>query len=198
MELNLFGQHTVILGLKGSGKSNLVAHILAQEQYRNNLVFDVTREHDEEHINRVMPDSRSGDAIKQQFDTVVRAFVTENDRSIRPDLLVGEELSRYAPSSGATPDSLLDLIDLNRHYGTGFLGVARRAAKIDTNLTELADNLIIFRIAGKNDRSRLNAEAEGLGDAARELGRYEFIVVDKFRDWEVHAPVPEYDTTGRL
>lgn len=198
MKVELIGQHTMVYGLKGTGKSNWVAHVLRQPEYANHVVYDLAREHGGDNTNRIVPEHRSGDEAKQEFDTALRALVTENDRTMRPDLFVAEEVSRYAPNSGATPDSLLDLIDLNRHYGVGFAGVARRPAQTDTNLTELADQLIIFRVAGKNDVARLNREADGLGDAARELDLYEYIVVDKVRNWEVHAPVPEYDTTGRL
>lgn len=198
MEINLFGQHTMVYGLKGVGKSNWVAHVLAQPQYRNSIVYDVCREHDAETTNRVIPEHRTGDAAKEEFDQALRALVTENDRSLRPDLVVGEEMSRYAPNSGSAPESLMDLIDLNRHYGVGVVGVARRPAKVDTNLTELADNLVIFSIRGKNDYRRLEEEVSGLGDAARSLDPYQYLIVDKSRNYEVHAPVPEYDTTGRL
>lgn len=199
MEIELIGQHTMVFGLKGAGKSNWVAHVLSQSQYRNHLVYDLCREHGgDSDLNRIIPNYRSGDAAKQEFDTALRHFVTENDRSVRPDLFIGEETSRYAPNQGATPDSLLDLIDLNRHYGCGFLGVARRPAQVDTTLVELADNIVIFAIRGKNDHRRLESEAEGLGDAARNLDPYQFLIVDKTRSWAVHEAVPEYNTTGKL
>lgn len=198
MNVELIGQHTMIFGLKGVGKSNLVAHILDQPQYRNAVVYDVCREHGGEDTNRVIPENRAGDAAKEEFDQALMALITENDRAMRPDLVVGEETSRYAPNQGSVPESLKDLIDLNRHYGVGFLGVARRPAQVDTDIVEMADNLIIFKIRGKNDHRRLESEVEGLGDAARDLDLYEFLVVDKAREWSVHAPVPEYDTTGKL
>ena len=198
MKIELIGQHTMIFGLKGVGKSNLVAHILRQPQYQNAIVYDVCREHGTGDADRIIPDHRSGDDATQEFDQALRAIVTENDRDRRPDLFIGEEVSRYAPNSGKVPPSLMDLVDLNRHYGTGFVGVSRRPAQVATDLVELADNLIIFKVRGKNDHRRLEREVDALGDAARDLDLYEFLVVDKRREWERHAPVAEYDTTGEL
>ena len=194
--MNLIGKHTMVFGLKGAGKSNWVQYVAGLEPYRNHLVIDVCREHDE--LNRYLPKHRSGEKVRAEVAGVVERFVTENDRSVRPDLLIGEEVSRYAPNSGGTPDQLLDLVDLNRHYGTGFLGVARRPAQVDTTLVELADNIIVFTVRGKNDVRRLNEEAPGAGDAAADLEQYHYLRIRGDRSWTVHAPVPEQDTTGEL
>jgi hypothetical protein len=198
MEIELIGNHTMILGPKGIGKSNLLAHIREQPEYRNMLIWDPCKEHGSSTAKRVVPDHRGGDAAKKEFETGIQSLITQNDRERRPDLFAVEEISRYAPNSGSVPDSWLELVDLNRHYGIGIIGIARRAAQIDTTTVELADNLIVFNCRGKNDVSRLNSEAEGLGDAAANLQKYEFIVADKTRRWQRHKPVPEYDTTGKL
>lgn len=198
MNVEFFGGHTLIFGLKGTGKSNLVAYILDQPVYENHAVYDLAREHGDNAANRVVPENTQPPEATEEFEQAFSALVTENDRDMRPDIFVGEEVSRYAPNNGKAPESLLDLADQSRHYGVGFLGTARRPAQVNTTLVELADYLIVFRVRGKNDVSRLNREADGLGDKARDLDPHEFIVVDSMRDMAVHEPVPEYDTTGRL
>lgn len=186
----------MVFGLKGAGKSNFVQYLLTLEQYRNHLVYDVCKEH--AGFNRYLPRHRSGEEARVEFGEVVQRFVTQNDRGLRPDLLVAEEVSRLAPNRGGAPDELYDLVDLNRHYATGFLGVARRPAQVDTNLVELADNILVFTVRGKNDVKRLNEEAPGSGDAAADLEPYHFLRIQGDRSYSVHSPVPEQDTTGKL
>lgn len=198
MEIELFGKHSLIFGLKGTGKSNLVAHILDQPIYENHLVYDLAQEHADNANHRVVPDHTQPPESTEEFQQAFSALVTENEREMRPDLFVGEEVSRYAPNNGKAPEALLDLADQSRHYGVGFLGTARRPAQVNTTLVELADYIVVFRVRGKNDVKRLNAEADGLGDRARELDPFEFIVVDSMRDSAIHEPVPEYETTGEL
>lgn len=198
MKIELFNLHTLIFGLKGTGKSNLVAHVLAQDVYENHVVYDLAREHAENANHRIIPQYRQPPEATEEFEAAFAALVTDNDREMRPDLFVGEEVNRYAPNGAKAPEALLDLADESRHYGVGFLGTSRRPAQVNTTLVELADYLIVFRVRGKNDTQRLNREADGLGDAARDLDEYEFIVVDSMRDWAVHEPLPEYETTGRL
>lgn len=195
--MRVVGKHTMVFGLKGAGKSNFVQWLLTEhESLRNALIIDVCREHQD--LHRYVPEHRSGKEARAEMSEVVKRFVTENHRGLRPDVLVGEEVNRYAPNSGGTPDALLDLIDLNRHYGVGFIGIARRPAQCDTTLVELADNIIVFAVRGTNDRKRLNNEAPGAGDAAADLEPYQFLRIQGDRTFDVYSPVPEMDTTGAL
>jgi len=194
--MKLKNNQTMIFGLKGGGKSNFFQYLLSKPQYQNTLVYDVCREH--AGYNRYIPEHTRGKEAIAEFDGVTSRLITDVDRNQRPELFAIEEVSRLAPTSGRQADSLMELVDLNRHYGIGLLGVARRPAKVNTDLTELADNLVIFRLTGKNDVRRLNQEADGLGDKARQLDDYHFIHVRPDRSYTVHAPVPEMDTTGNL
>lgn len=194
--MKLIGQHTMVLGLKGSGKSNWVQHALTQPRYSGHVMYDVCREHDV--LNQYLPEYRRGDRAISEFDEMVTKLIVDAPRSKRPDLLGIEEASRVAPNRGKQSEALLELIDLNRHYGVGIVAVARRPAQVHTDLIELADQLVVFRLTGTNDRRRLNREAEGLGDAAADLEDYHYILVDADRSYSVHEPVDEMDTTGRL
>lgn len=193
--MRLKGQHTVILGKRGEGKSNLVQWIL--DQMPNNLVIDVCREHDVGFANRYIPDYRKGEEARAEAGELVARTVTDQDRERRPDLVVFEEASRYAPNGGGTHEAIMETIDLGRHYDTGTLAVARRPAKIDTSIVELADSVITFYLDGKNDVRALNSFKDGVGDRAKELDPYHFLRVEG-RDVVEHEPVPEMDTTGRL
>ena len=196
MRLKLKNNHTMVFGLKGSGKSNWVQYVLNQPAYQAHLMYDVCREH--EPLRCYLPEHRRGDKAIAEFNEVLNRMIIEVEREQRPEVLAIEEVSRLAPNRGGSPESLLELIDLNRHYGVGVVGVARRPAQVDTDLVELADNLIIFKLTGKNDYRRLESEKRGLGDAARELGEYEYLVVNGKREYETHRPVPKMNTTGTL
>lgn len=199
MKIEAFGRQGMVLGKKGQGKSNFVQHLLTQDRYRNTLVFDTNREHANTNLPRYVPKHRRGDKARAELGEVLsRYVVTDREyRDIRPDLVVLEELSRYAPSRGSMAEELGEFIDLARHYGVGLIGVARRPAQVDTDTVELADWLVIFRVDGDNDVKKLNRLSSGLGDAAADLPDYHFLVYDG-ADWAVHEPVPEHDTTGAL
>lgn len=194
--MKLKGKHTMVFGLKGSGKSNWLQYVLHRPVYAAHLCFDVCQEHDV--LRQYLPTHRRGEAVIEEFDQVLQRMVLNADPEGRPEIIAGEEISRYAPNNGAVSESLLELIDLNRHYGVGFIGVARRPAQVNTDLVELADNLVVFKLTGKNDYRRLEQEVEGLGDAVRDLGPYEWVHVDGSRNYRVMRPVPEMDTTGSL
>lgn len=186
----------MVFGLKHAGKSNWIQHVLNQPQYNSHLVYDVCQEHDI--LNQYVPTHRRGKEAVAEFDNVAEELVLGVERERRPEVLALEEASRYAPNSGKTSGALMELVDLNRHYDVGLVGCARRPAQVNTDTVEMADQLIVFRLTGKNDVRRLNREADGLGDAARQLDDYHYIVVGGDRKWEVHEPVPEMDTTGKL
>jgi len=195
--MKVLDSHTMVFGLKKQGKSNWVQWLLKNhEAYQNTLMYDVAREHDS--LNRYLPEYRKGEKARAEAGEVISHFITDNHRALRPDLLVLEEVSRLAPNSGGASDAVFDLVDLARHYGVGIMGIARRPAQVDTDLVEMADNIIVFNLRGKNDVKRLNDESPGAGDAARELDDYHYLRIDGGREWTVHSPVDEMDTTGRL
>lgn len=198
MKIEALGKQVMVYGKKGEGKSNFVQHMLSQEQYRNTLIFDTNQEHANLNLPRYCPRHRRGDEARAELGKVLESYVVTDTeyRGIRPDLVVLEELSRYAPSRGSMADSLGEFIDLARHLDVGLLGVSRRPAQVDTDTVELADYSVIFRVDGDNDIQKLNRLSSGLGDAAASLEQYHYIVYDG--EWAVHRPVPEYDTTGEL
>lgn len=195
VNLRLKDRHTVLFGKRGEGKSNLVQWIL--KNYPNAIVYDMCREHDVEGVTRYVPENRSGEMARAEAGEFTKRIITENDRERRPDLVIYEEASRYLPNGGGTHDAIFDLADQGRHYGVGTVAVARRPAKIDTSIREMADTALSFYVSGKNDVNALNAIEEPAGDLAKALPEYHFVKIEG-REIDVCQPVPEQDTTGEL
>lgn len=195
--MKLKGKATAVYGLKGTGKSNFIQYLLTRPAYRDgHLVYDVCREHAK--LKRYVPDNRRGDEGRAELDTVVGRMVVNQPREMRPEILTIEEMSRFCSARQRPPAAVYEVVDLARHLGVGLVTIARRPAQVHSDLTELADNIIIFRLTGKNDYRRLNEAVDGLGDIVRNLGEYEFARVTPDRRVFVHDPVPEMNTTGRL
>ena len=195
------GQQVVVAGHRGAGKSTWIQHV-ADVLGSGVVFYDMNREH--EHFDRYVPDHRRGDEMDAEADGVIGRLVVDNDPARRPGAVVLEEANRYVPNRGNIPESVGELVDLGRHYetaitdGVSVFYVTRRPAQLDADVMELADYLVVYRVRGKNDVKRLNDEAPGLGDAARELDDYHYLLVRPDRSWVRMAPVPEGDTTGSL
>lgn len=195
-DFSLIGSSTAVYGLKGTGKSNFVQYILSRPRYSAHLMVDVCREHDK--LKRYIMEHRRGEEAEAELNQVLRRTVTDNDRSMRPEVVAVEEVSRFCSARKQPPEQLYELIDLARHYGVGLVTIARRPAQVHSDLTELADNIIFFKLKGENDKRKLNNMVAGLGDRVADLGDYEFIRLTP--DYEVieYDPVPELSTTGEL
>jgi len=196
MKLEVKNSHTAVFGLKGEGKSNWTQWLLSKPQFSAHLIYDLCREHDV--LNRYIPTHRRGDKAADELNEVATRMVVGVDRDRRPEIFALEELSRFCGPNSPPPEAVYEIIDMNRHYGVGLVTVARRPAQVHTDITELADNIIIFPLSGSNDRRKLNNTIDGLGDTVvDELGEYEYVIAQG-RDYKIHRPVPEMDTTGRL
>lgn len=195
--LELKRKQVAVFGLKGTGKSNLLQYLLTEYPgHSGHLCYDVCQEHDS--LNTYQPTHRAGDEAEAELAEVTKRMVTNLDRDRRPEIYAVEEMSRFCGSHSPPPDPVYDLVDLARHYDCGIVTVARRPAQVHSDITELADTVIVYPMAGANDRRKLNNMLSGVGDyAVDDLPEYHFIRIEG-RDWTVHSPVPEMDTTGRL
>jgi len=194
--MNLKRNATAIFGLKGTGKSNIVQYLLSRERYRAHLIHDLCREHDT--LKRYVPQYRRGDEANEELDQAIERMVVGQKRNMRPEIVAIEEISRFCSPQKAPPNAVYELIDQLRHYDVGLITIARRPAQVHSDVYELADNIIFFRLTGKNDYRTLNKIVDGLGDVVRNLPDYHFVRVTGDRRVFVHSPVPEMDTTGRL
>ena len=186
---DLKNKRFTILGLQGSGKSELSRQILKTEPAH--LVYDV--HHEYVGMNRYLVEhkqvanpGKSRDPAIAELNRVVSQIVL-NTGKIR--LFLADEMNRYCPSKYPLPASILRLNDDSRHEKIAFGVIARRAVQLNTDLLELAHYIFIFRLPGKNDRQYLEGMAEGLGDAVRELTDFSFMIVSPDRSYTVHPPL---------
>jgi hypothetical protein len=186
---DLTDKRAVILGLQGSGKSELGKCLTRSEPAH--LVYDV--HHEYTGFNRYLVEHRQvrkpgdpKDPAIDELNNLVERVIFEGGRIRRFTM---DEANRYCPGKYPLPSSILTLNDDNRHDKVSFIAIARRAVQLNADLVELAHYLFIFRLPGKNDRQYLEGLSEGLGDAVRELQDYHFMVVDPRRQYSVHLPI---------
>lgn len=193
MELNLKGKTAVIFGLKGSGKSNLAATI-AESYGGQCLIYDALGEYSASaSYDRYVPNDRNSTA---ELETIIRAVM----RSRKYRLFIIDEAHRPAPPKPAPlPLALRDLNDFCRHeqYNISVLFISQRPVKLHQDITEQADYLMIFRLAGTNDQKYLNELSSGLGDAVPKLADYHFMLVNQKREYQLMQPVPKANKSNR-
>ncbi|CAI82866.1 hypothetical protein cbdbA704 [Dehalococcoides mccartyi CBDB1] len=171
--------------MKGCGKSNLAATLL--DMYGSTaLVYDTLSEYpDTAAYDRYVPANRYNSA---ELEKITRAVM----RSRRYRLFIIDEANRYCPSKPSPlPQAIADLNDWCRHeqYDIVPVYLCRRPTQLNQDLTEQADYLCIFRLAGVNDVKYLNELSAGLGDTVRQLSQYHFVMVDQARNYQVMRPV---------
>ncbi len=182
--MDLRNKRFAILGLQGSGKTESAKWIL--KNFPSHLVYDVLREYDG--FNRYIPKYRQyGLQSLEELNLAVNKLVIENEK--RPAIFIMDEANRYCPSKRPLPDAVLALNDWSRHLNISFGVIARRPVQLNTDLIELAHNIIIFNLKGKNDVEYFNSFVSGLGDQLPNLPKFHFIVVDEHRNYEIYAPV---------
>ena len=175
-----------ILGIKGSGKSNALRNFLVQEP--NHMVWDPLREIPKTlqgvEMNMYYP-QRKDDA--EEFDELLRK-IAKYLPSV--SLICADEMNQVAPSRQRLSRGVQAIADFSRHMGVGVIFLSRRPVQLETTLVELSEYLMVFRLTGKNDYRWLEDTSKGLGDAVRELGPYEFMLVMPDRTYHHCAPLP--------
>ena len=184
--LDLKGRRFAILGLQGSGKTVLAKWIL--KHYPRHLVYDPLKEY--VGFNRYLPQHRAYTySAIEEINLAIQKLVFKNVGKL--DLFIIDEANRYCPTRRPLPDSVGQLNDFNRHMNLGFGVIARRPVQLQTDLVELAHDLFIFRLKGKNDIAYLDSLVGGLGNEVLKLPPYHFVRVNEFRDFEVCSPCPQ-------
>ena len=188
--IDLTNQGWCIFGVRGSGKSWLLKHIL--DSTPDHIVYDPLDEH-EGYRRYVLDDRQSVD----ELNGVINGVVIPR----KPKLFVVDEANKYIqPKPSRLPSGVADLNDLARHWGTSCGWVCRRMTQFSTDIVELSNRLFVFKLTGKNDWQYLENLHQGLGDTVRGLGKHEFVSLTDGNIMETHGPVdaPKYPRhTGR-
>ena len=182
------GKGVCVFGLRGSGKSVWLRNFISQ--YDNHLIVDPMVEYPG--FRRYIPQNRSygKDAI-EEINLLASLLVVpkKNSGKAKVDLFAIDESNRYCPNKQPLPHTLLDIMDYQRHWKLTTVHVARRPVQMNTDIVELANIIIIFNLAGKNDQQYLNDLSKGLGDAVLELPKYHYMFVDENRKYRQMKPV---------
>jgi len=174
----LRGRQIVVAGMRGSGKTTFVKHALLPV-FRRHIVYDLVEDYPPENftVYKVPRDIRAdNEQIKANFDLLCSRI---NWSVI--DCVVVNEANRVMPNREKMPQYGRMLVDVSRHFEGGPKTViyeTRRPAQLHTDVLELADIIVCFKLDGKNDVDALNARRTGLGDmvAALSLDTHEAIV----------------------
>ena len=163
----------VIFGKQGSGKTELVKHILRST--KNHIVYDRTR-HDYPGFTRYLPnDSQSA----QEMSDFVLLNIVKNPN--RPRLFVLDEANLFLqPKPSRLPTGIAELNDLGRHLKMTWGVVSRLPSQFHSDITQLADHIFIYRLNGYQDKQYLNKILVGgnIGDRAANLQPFHFLHYD--------------------
>lgn len=198
MRVNFSNKLVSVFGLHETGKSYFVKQM--SENY-DTVVFDILNEYDENKHDVWRPEQDQYPEIQDEFDDFV-GYIREQKRQneARWGMMVCDEASTVLPNKKGMPSNVNNFLNYYRHsldekgWDMGGVFVARRPARVNTNIVELSRYLVIFRVTGKNDIKYLNSIASGLGDEASKLGsgdrpEHEFILVHPDRNYEVMPPL---------
>ncbi len=170
-----------MFGLRGSGKSWLVKHIL--DSTPDHLIYDPLGEH--QGYRQYIPEDRSS---VQELEELVQALVIPEKN--RPALFVVDEANKYIrPKPNPLPAGIDDLNDFARHWDLSVGYVCRRPVQFHTDIVELSNYVFFFGLSGKNDYRYMEDLHHGLGDAVRSLAEYEFVSLKDGREITLHAPI---------
>jgi hypothetical protein len=172
-------KNIAVLGKKGMGKSHYVRHILAPIPH---FIYDPMGEH--KGLFRYVPRDR---ASIEEFNSW--CHLVWMDRRYWNRAIAIDEANRYLKEHRAIPKWAGEILDLGRHHNQPLVTIARRPAQINKDALELADEVVCFKLNGKNDVRALNDECEGMGDAVKALEKRYYVVYDG-NGFIVCPPVP--------
>lgn len=176
------GKVSLYFGMRGEGKSTLVNSVCRSFGARA-IYYDPQGEVPAS-VNYHSYTPRDGYSVEE----VQRCLKIWLDAGIYR-LIVVDELNRYCPSKPAQlPLQFKRLNDDCRHKNVDFIGIARRPCQVNQDITELADELDIFFLRGRNDLKYLDDISAGLSTKVVGLPPHHFVKYSG-RDVTICAPV---------
>ena len=186
----LRGKRWCILGLQGTGKTELAKYIV--RKYRSHLVIDPMDEYTE--FDTYVPHVKQyGQEAMDEIDLVINIAIIKNIDSL--EMIVIDEANRWLPSKRKLPPTLVSLADSCRHYDLSFGIIARRPAQIATDFIELSHYIFIFSLKGKNDKQWSASINSSMPEKITALGQYDFLIVTPEREI---IPAPPLEISRQL
>ena len=191
MKLELTERRFCIFGLQGSGKT-VFGRWLAKQTARPFIVDPLNEYGDIEANNPnatiYIPTFRTyGPEAIDEINRVVEYMLTLEPA---PTLFLIDEANRWCPNKKPLPEQIGLLNDESRHHNIALGFIARRPVQLNTDLAELAHYLVVFSLAGKNDRSYLNDIADTFGDQVCAQTWHDSIIADYQRRLQKCPAIP--------
>lgn len=178
MKLDLRERRLCVFGLQGSGKT-MFGRFIARQAVRPFIVDPMDQYGDIPHAITYVPQNKAyGPEAIAEINRVVE-YMLELDPL--PSLFLVDEANRFCPNKKPLPVQVARLNDESRHLQIALGFIARRPVQLNTDLAELAHYLVVFSLAGKNDRQYLNDIADGFGDKVTALTWHDFVIADPQR-----------------
>lgn len=179
--IDLRGKLFAILGLHQTGKTYLAKNKICKNY--NTLVFDYHDEYDSsENVDTYYPKHRSYPEIAVEHDKLIE--VKRQELKNKYDIFITDEAPNVYPNKRPLKPNQQELLSNHSHYPVGWGNICRSPADLNTDLLKKAQYMFIFRLTGKPDLDRLNAEIKGLADAVRNLKGHDCIVVYPDRTYQ--------------
>lgn len=184
MKVNLTRKTFCILGYKAGGKS-LLAKTIADSYGEKALYYDTLHEVPENASFHSYPPKNRYSI--PELESIINLIKTNK----KYRLFLIDEANRFLKPRTPLPQAVADMNDWCRHpqFNLAVGYIARRPVQINTDIIEIADNLFIFQLGGRNDIKYLNDMRTGLGDTVQNLAQWQFVFVRQNRTWEVMNPI---------
>lgn len=187
-----------IIGLHETGKSHFAKRL--SRKY-DNVVFDILGEYDTKKNDVWLPENDQFPEVQKEFDTFLKYTREQKQKGNADwDMMILDEASTVLPNKKSLDTHINNFLNYYRHtveekgWDMGGVFIARRPARLNTNVVELSRYIVVFRVTGKNDVKYLNGISSGLGDEASKLGQgdrpdHEFILVNPDRSYQLMNPL---------
>ena len=187
--IDIQGKRGVIVGLQGSGKTELAKSFLRTTD--RHLVYDSVNDGDYQDFRRYVPDNPHS---LEELEVVVEKLVIP----YKPDLFIIDESHRYMPNRGTLPPGIRDLNMLSRHYNISWFAIAQRPSEIHVSVINMAQILFLFGVHGRADVRYLNDVHRGLGDVVDRLPPFHFVVYEAAAGKKpvIHRPIEIREPVG--
>lgn len=172
------------MGLRGSGKTVLLKHLLKLQP--KHLVVDPLEEYDPKVFKVYRPDSILSEKCPlspvEEMELLIAELVEPNAKADKLELFAIDEAQLFFPAREQLPFHAQSMVSLGRHWsstntdGLTVIYITRRPVELNTTIVELADLRVVYYLTGRNDLKYLSDICAGWDDEVASLPEYHFSV----------------------